>query len=486
MFVSLPSRIKWSYAWTFIVLLGLLELLVGSEAYLVFCIAVFTIFTVDAFNVSGGMNYPSGMWIFFNATLTLLLGLCAKVAFGEPVQRNFLVPRKTFTIYMASAGVIWAVAQANRRFRRRTPFISGDLEPQRISRSVVGLLVCGVIATFILPLVLRNTQGSLGSIASQLNVFLSLAMMLAVFYRVKLSGGRRSLNVLSLLAGGLLFLLGIMNFSKQQLFTSFAVWLLSSLAAGYYTSRKQMVLVGILAFAMVEVLVPYSQYGRDHKDEFASPVQVITLMVTNPAAIQSKAKAKEVVPIPTYHMFDKEEGLMDRLNMISMDDALVRLTDEDHHHGLQIIFNLALNMIPHFLYPDKPEVMNGHIYGSELSLLAPEDHSTAISFSAMGEAYHSTGWTGIFITMPIILFALFMVTDSLVGSIRYSPWGLNYLILFAHSAPEGSLADPFYEISMGVVKLLFGYFVAVYVAPLIGSLVLGPERPSMGMVSSPR
>lgn len=474
-FLTLPSRIRWPYAIAFAGVLCLMLMLIGSDPVVVCYTFAYILVAVAAFNVCGGFTYPSGAWIFFNAFLTLILGLCLKVYLWEKAEGNLLTPRKSFLVYLLGMIGMWGAALVNRKVRAKRPLVQGLMKPEKINQAVLGTFACGSIVDLIVFFPGAYSQGSLGSALMQMNVFLALSIMLAVFYNVKFSGGRKSMSIPAMAAMSFMFVRAVGGFTKQGMFMPVACWMLSAVAAGYYASKKQILLTCAVLIVMVEVLVPYSQYGRNHREEYGSSFNTIVMLISHPTEIIEKGKVIQKEP-PKYHFFNEPQGIFDRLNMISMDDGLIYVTDENHQHGFQVIVNLFINIIPHFILPDKPPVNLGNIFAHEIGLLDPMDTTTGVSFSPTGEAYHSTGISGVLLTMPLITLLLFWTADSLVGDVRVSPWGLSYLVGFSHMAPEGGLTTPVYMATYGVLQLLLGVIVAMYIAPLVGTLLLGPER----------
>jgi hypothetical protein len=50
------------------------------------------------------------------------------------------------------------------------------------------------------------------------------------------------------------------------------------------------------------------------------------------------------------------------------------------------------------------------------------------------------------------------------------------IVLFSHSAAEGMLVAVIYMMGYTLVGLLFAAFAAAYVMPIIGTLLIGPEK----------
>jgi hypothetical protein len=176
--------------------------------------------------------------------------------------------------------------------------------------------------------------------------------------------------------------------------------------------------------------------------------------------------------------YNTAQGFWDRLQFVSVDDALVNATDEGKVFGLSPIAITFANAIPHVLWPNKPVVNFGNLYAHEIGKMNPEDFTTGISFSPTAEAYHMQRWAGMFLVAPVCWFLFFIVFDNLLGDLRATPWGLLALALLSHSAPEGGLNGTIWLVTFGVEILLFCAFFSRWVAPYFAVAFLGPEKDS--------
>ena len=163
--------------------------------------------------------------------------------------------------------------------------------------------------------------------------------------------------------------------------------------------------------------------------------------------------------------------------MITVDDSLHDLTERRGPFGLYPIIEDLENLVPHFIWPGKPNVLWGNVYLHELGTgLAEEDNTTGISFTPTGEAFHLARWSGVLLLAPAIWTVLFLLFDSLCGDARRSPWALIQIVLFAHIAPEGLLGAPIYEFVYGTFAISFAAIISAYVMPHVGALLIGPGR----------
>jgi hypothetical protein len=372
----------------------------------------------------------------------------------------------------------------------------------------IGCMVTGLALTAILTLVPRQS-GSVLSSLGQLNGFLPLAIILGVIYEIRKSGGTRSINLPVVISGGTVFIVsGILGFSKQGLFTPLLCWAVAAGSQRYRLSIRQVIGITLVTMFMVYYLVPYSQYGRNFKVSASSAAEngvevtemsalrqnfeVAVSLLSNPGYSRRQFEHADtpgrVDGIPAY--FDTPQGLFDRLQMLSMDDAIINVTEQRGRLGLGPIVLDFENFVPHFLWPGKPILRMGNFYAHEIGMIGPEDETTGISFSPIGESFHLARWLGIFVLAPILWITLFSIFDSLCGDVRKYPWGLLALVAFGHVAPEGGLGSLIYMLWYGSISICFAALAATYLMPLLGYIAVRSQsvgvRPVVRVGSIPR
>jgi hypothetical protein len=172
--------------------------------------------------------------------------------------------------------------------------------------------------------------------------------------------------------------------------------------------------------------------------------------------------------------------------MISVDDGLIDQTERAGTFGVSPLIVGFQNLVPHFVWRDKPVIGFGNLYAHELGGLPDDDYTTGISFSPSGEAYHMSGWLGVFILAPLMWILLFVIFDSLCGDTRTSPWGLLMVAYFSHMAPEGMLSGITYTIGYVSFAVIVAALSAAYVMPIFGTLMKGPEAISLRRIAAVR
>jgi hypothetical protein len=75
-----------------------------------------------------------------------------------------------------------------------------------------------------------------------------------------------------------------------------------------------------------------------------------------------------------------------------------------------------------------------------------------------------------------VIFLFFLITDSLTGSVRDSPYAMLPIALTAHAAPEGMLTGAIYLQTYGAMLLIIVAFSSKYVLARFTRLTLGGDR----------
>ena len=443
--------------------------------------ALFCFFYVSlaalAFNLAGGFTRTSGAFVFFNSFLVVIIGLCMKAYLGEPADSNLFAPLLTISVYVVGMLMMLVAVFFTRRLATKRAIMGKMVTDANMQTATVGCLVAGILIQvfgFLMPW----GSGSVLSALNQINRFFPLAIILGTINTIRRSGGTRSINLPVLIAGFLTFTIGALGFSKEGMFAPFACWLLAAASQRYRMVRWQLVAVVLGTIFIFRYLVPYAQYGRNYRDEngginLSTSISLLTdLGTVREQYLGTSAESYEGRVLGYYN---NPQGLFDRLELISIDDALIAHTEQFGTFGTYPVILALENTIPHFIWKDKPSYLSGNVYAHEVGLLGPEDESTGVSFSSTSTAFHLLGWYGIFFLAPTLWFVLFWIFDSLCGDTRQSPWGLLVLVLFAHAAPEADVGSIIYMCVYTAFGIVFAAIMGAYVMPVLGTLFVGPE-----------
>ncbi|WP_172838276.1 hypothetical protein [Terriglobus roseus] len=470
--VTLPTHVPMRYVFRVVAVLFALQMLEGTSIYASLAYCAFIVVMSDAFNACGGLVYPSGAAIFFMGLLTMILGGLVKTVLGEPLDSNVLAAQKTMMVYLVGACSLWTAARINARIRRKKPFLQSLQIHDRFQQAAMGAALIGQFGGLLVPVAVLSTF-------NQVNNFLPLSIMLAVYGTTQKTDGWRSFSVLAFIISVWLTLFwGIFSFSKQGMFTASVAWALAATIAGYWMTTRRLVFVTVFAVSMATFLTPLSQLGRVYKDDPDSQEKALD-MLFHPLRTREEYQAlvAEQLQISTaYHWFNENYGLLDRLTVFPIDDALIHLTDDGHSATILPIESYVLNMIPRYFVGQKAELHWGNRYAHEIGMLADNDTTTGISFSPFADAYHCVQWWGVTLIMFPCYLAMFWVMDSLTGSTKQTFWAAIYLLFLAHGAAEGMMNAPFIAVSVVAFSVVLAAFVTTHILPMIGALLIPVRR----------
>lgn len=486
--IPFPVHIRLWHAVCFAGVLGTAQLLEGTSLYFSICCILFIVVATLTFNLAGGLSRPSGAYVFFYAVLVVIVGLCWKAVVGEPADSNLSAPSTTIRVYLAGICSMFVAVWISRKLTPKRSLLDNLVTDANMQSATVGCMVVGIALTVIFSLV-PSESGSVLSALAQLNRFLPLAIILGTIHEIRKSGGTRGVSIPVFLSGAIIFFGGVLGFSKEGMITPFLCWLLAAASRLYKVSLMQIMGGILVTFFIFQYLVPYSQYGRNYRTESFSENLAISinffsnLGYVRSQYIQSEMDANEDL---ARGYFTNRVGFFERLQMIGPDDSLISFTEQHSPIGLYPIPILFANLVPHFIWPNKPVWRGGNMYAREMGNLAEDDITTGISFSPTGEAFRLAGWTGVFIVAPLFWFVTFTLFDSLCGDVRKSPWGLIIIIVFSHLAPEGGIGGMVYAMGYITAALFFSAYMAAYLMPIVGDLVIGPNRRPIQFIDSVR
>lgn len=485
MIIPFPERISLFYASAFGAVLSMLLILSGTGALFSALAFVFIVLATLAFNVAGGLTRPSGSYVFFFSVLAVIMGLVVKVAIWEPAEVLLHSPVTTMGAYTGGMVAMLAAVYVSRRLSRKEGLLQDICSTEDMGLAAIGCVVGGFGLPFVAGL-MASTGSALflpiASAAGQLNRFLNMAVILGATYEIRKSGGTRSVNPAVLLGGTMLFFNGaFLGFSKEALFTPLLCWLASCAALRYRFALYQIVGIALVLLFCGYYMVPYCQYGRsvDAPDNtLAGRSSVSFSLITHLGEVREKYRAAvgdEARSDKGFWFFQKDEGFLDRLQMFGIDDALNTVTDQKGAFGMSPYIFYISSIVPRVLWKDKPSISMGNTFAHEIGF-NEDDTWTGISFTPVAEAYHEAKWFGVLVAEPIIWILLFVISDSLCGDLRKSPWGILTFALFAHQAPEGALQGAFYMMSYGALIVLVVAYFSAYLMPMLSSLVTPPKR----------
>ena len=477
--VYLPTRISPSKSLTFAGAVFCLQQAEHTDFTFSILFFAFLMLSVIAFNEGGGFSRAGGSYVFFFSVLVVDIGVLWKAVLGEPADSNLLVPQLDILCYTISMFMLLVVVYLAKKLFGRPEGVAPTNAD--FSLAALGALVLGFIQT-VLNMAGLSTPGSVLSSVNQLGQFFPLAILLGTISTIRDSGGKRTVGFVNGSAMLVSFVLGITAFSKQAMFTPFVVWFLGVLFA-----RANLRVVHYIAIASFAVfafsIAPLVAEGRSAVPPSANFLERVQIAQS---ILQDLKAAKESEDFTNEHLveivgqigyYKSPQGFISRLTMISVDDAFLNYAEKGQRIGYEPIVAYYANLIPHFIWADKPVPPGGNYYAHKIGgFLAEDDNSTGISFSAVPEAYYIGGWVGICLLMPALCFVAFTTVDYVCGDFRRTPWGLLATLLIAHLAPEGLLGGLIWLSGYGNLGLLAAIFACTYFVPIVGALFYGNGR----------
>ncbi|MDE3103776.1 MAG: hypothetical protein KGK08_01255 [Acidobacteriota bacterium] len=485
-----PVRIPIPIAMAGAALLVAVQQVEGTPLEFSILTCIYILLACLAFNFAGGFSRPSGGYVFFYATLVVIVGLVLKAYLGEPADLHLQTPIRTMRAETAAMLAMLIAVLISKRLTTKKAILAPMLKEKDERNASVGAFVIGLILYMIMQVTTQST-GSVLTALAQLNRFLPLSVVLATLYAHRQTGGARTYNKLVFLTVGVSTLFGVFAIGKEGMFTPITCWVLASASTRCRLRWSELAVLGVFAALAIGYLVPYSQYGRSQVTPEMSIPQRIQMELGLLTHLQDLRRSYANESVEAYASgasvgyYNNPQGIGDRTTMLFIDDQLIHQTELTGTIGYTNLYLSVLNWVPHALWPTKPMPGGGNAYAHEIGGILPEeDDSTGISFSATSEAYHMGGWQGIFLAAPAVWIVLFTVFDSLCGDTRRSPWGLLIIAYFAHQAPEGMLGGAIYAIWYVSVGIIFTAAVTAYVLPIVGTLAVGAEK--AGQVSHRR
>jgi hypothetical protein len=438
----------------------------------------FVILSMVAFNVAGGFSRVAGAYYCWFSLLVCIVGVTWKMVINEPGESNLQVPTLTMTCYVVCASMFIVVAFILRKVDLRHYEFGAGGRTRGLNYTAAGLgCILLALANTLLDYFVGATPGGLLSALRQLDQFLPLGIMLATIGAINDSKGKRTVSLVSLFGMGMMFLLGLIVFSKQGMLTPMVCWIIAMLYKRFDFRRPQVIAIIIGTFLSLYVFTPLSQ-ARDLVTDQMTYGEKLVVAVDAMIHIQRTRQhvSDEVAGAAPSHSYfsGAQNGLIQRLNMIGVDDALINVGDTATPLGLQPVADDFLNFVPHAITPNKRDPLTGNHYGHEIGgMLADDDFGTGISFSPVAETFRLDRWLGLVFILPGVWLILFSSVEFICGNAKTSPWSLLPILMYAHVAPEGLLSGQIYLIGFGNAGILLAILVSTRLAPTLGKLFYG-------------
>ncbi len=478
--IPYPERI--SYTGAFFFAAGLLVVQVMQHTSLVFstCCFCYILVATAAFNIAGGLYRPAGAYIFFNAVLTLIIGLIVKAFLGEPADSNLASPMKAIEVYVFGMVSFLIAAFVESRYRPSRGFVSKAFPLMTLRGVYLGAALIGVPSNLFWLSGPQLAPGSFLTAFRNTDQLVPFALILGVIYTIRASGGRRSMTP------GLFFFYAFMQveslvaFSKQALFTPVFCWMLAAGLARYKLKPINFVCLSCIIFIIYFFGTPYVGIGKgtDRTDLRANITTAINLL-QNIGSVREEYKQEVSTEYLKINYYNQGEGVLDRLQMFSVDALLIDTADQNGYFGFEPMKEGWENVVPHLIWKGKPTPFFGNTYAHMLGILADEDVSTGVSFGVSADSYMEGGLFGVLVMQTLCFIGIFTIFSFVVGDVREHPAVILLVLVTAHVAPEGMMPGAIGLVLFCVVVVGFAFFCR-YIFPLVSDTFLPePSAPSL-------
>lgn len=488
-----PERISLRSAVLFAGALFCGQILVGTSFYFAGCVFAYILVATLAFNVAGGLYRPSGVFVFFNAALGLILSQWLKVILAEPAQSNLMSPNLAITVYLAGEVSILAAVYLARRLTPSRAILEKVDDAGNMLQMAAGCLIIGGVLPW-LPTLLGNAgtaaPGSLSAFLNHFVIFMPLAVVLATYHEIKSSRGTRSTNIIVVAALIYGTSMGILGSSKQGILEPIASYIFTCAVLRFRFKVPQIASMLLFAVVFWVYLYPYAQIARNY---FASTPTLGTRidaefnLLSHPQNLRNQYRQSiesTYATIQGPHYYNSDTELAGRYSMIVFDSYLIDRTEAGYSIGLYPLVVALQRLVPHFIMQSDNNADLGNIYAHQIGMLAEDDTTTGISFGLFSEPYFMAKWTGVLVILPITMTIVFIIWDSFLPDFRKSPWGLPVGAYFINVAGQALLTLVIGYATTLMIVIVLTILFARFIAPMIGALFV-LQRSSADVIRNP-
>ncbi|MEO6922600.1 MAG: hypothetical protein ABI142_02130, partial [Bryocella sp.] len=392
-----PERISYSWATLAAAILFLVQILQGtSPLWAMFCFC-FIVLAVTGVNLGGGLYRATGAFIFFSATLMLVIGVLGKAVLGEAADSNLQAPMHLIEAYTLGMAAMCFAAFIEHAVRPKDSLLTLWFPVTSLRNLFVGVITAGIVLDSVWVVGVSYSPGSILSALRYASDLISFGVVLGVMYCVRSSNGRRSLNAFLIVVIVLMTVQGLLQSTKQGLFLGPFCWMLGAGASRFRLRPVHLITFAATLFVLLYYCVPIVQSNKSTGlgSTYAESFSRLANEFLNIKELRKEAAGVGEYDYGPVNYYNQSEGFLDRLQMIGIDDLLIAETDRDGYFGYLPTIEGFQNLIPHFIWRNKPTPYFGNGYAHELSLLDDNDYSTGVSFSPTADAYKQGGFVGI-------------------------------------------------------------------------------------------
>jgi hypothetical protein len=478
--IPYPERISYTGAFIFAAGLSFVQVVQHTPPAFSVCCFAYIMAATAAFNIAGGLYRPAGAYIFFNAVLTLIIGVVTKAALGEAANTNLAGPQKAIEVYFLGMVSLLVAAFVESRIRPRQGFASRAFPLLTLRGVYLGAMLIGVPSSLFWLTAPTVTAGSFLIAFRNTDQLIPFALILGVMYNARASNGRRSMTPLLLLVFVYLQLYSLITFSRQFLFTPAFCWLLGAGLSRYKLKPINYICLSLTFFVLYFFGAPYVGVGKLLGNVSGSNLRLRIAIAADLIENMGKTRADYKADVATEYLkinyYNQGEGVLDRLEMFSIDALLIQTADENGYFGFEPTKEGWENVVPHLIWKNKPIPYFGNYYAHFLGLVGDDDDTTGVSFGVTADSYFQGGLYGVLVIQTLCFTAIFSIFSFLVGDVRDHPAVILLILMEAHVAPEGMMPGAIGLILFCAVVIGFAFFCR-YIFPLVSNTFLPEPLP---------
>jgi hypothetical protein len=453
-----------------VLLLAAVELACGTALMFVAMMAVALVAISVTYNMLGGLGTIGGVVFASFALNTLVIGQFAKVFFLEAADQGLRSPNLTITVYAVfflslMAGVFlfgWIRLNLPRPLEPMSSTHSGVMFATSFS---VGL----VAQIYMTAIVMAHPEraASMGhGLARAFAMLLPLSLVLAVDSRIRKTDGQHCVGGAVLLAAAAMEFLGFISASRKGFAEPVLLIALTCYFRRFQFRRRHYLAAGALTVLLFGLVSPYYLWSRNYRHQTTIGQQITTMIHLLEAAPGNWASVEQSVHSITLNSathgvrYFSRAGTVTlaRFALIAPDSAVISAT-ADFHWGFTAFLLDVESGLPHFLYPNKPDVDGSWYRASVGGLQSSQAGKLYATTTIIADAWGAFAWPSVVLVALLLVPLLFIVYDSMFDISR--PWGtvttVTLMFLIAGNGVGNLLIHDLLEVPIYV--LLVSWFV---------------------------
>ena len=478
--IPFPKSIPLRPALIFLALVLFIQLLEDTDPVFAVLMLIAQLAAVEAFNLMGGMTHMAGAFSLFAILPTVTVPELAHLLLGQPGDFNLEHPLMTagvcavfFTCVM-SAALLVSIARPAQPLLERFSFSILELR-------IISALACVLAAGIGFTVLTHGGPPENGTLLAALNrfsgMFIVMSIMLATYAGLMATKGRSAMSFYIVFVLFVAEMAAIMTASKERMLTPVFCWLVVVAACRYRFSRGLGVLVLLgLGFLVWSFVYPYSQRARfqvGNAPTISDKVSVIIQFIKDRSSFPDTTPNFEEAS--AFGTASSQVNIVARFSLLQSIDMLIGADLKSGYTSIDRYAPILVTMVPHSLWPDRPEVITSNELGYKAGFAVGEDDTTTgLEIGAPANFFDLGGWTAL-VVYTIICFALFFfVTVRVVGTTAAGAWALVPIGMEAHMAGGASLASIFLTVFMFLSTLGFAIAVLKTVGYIFQTLISRP------------